>query len=131
VLTGYDRFGTMNNFSVSTFLDLFSDLPFTTTKKTVAVNAHETYRCQSDEVGLCVHVDLPGVKRPDLSVEMNGPVLCIKSARDGKKSTRKYTISSDFDPKTVEARLEDGVLAVKFARMSSAQVAGAVKVEVK
>ena len=73
-----------------------------------------------------LHADLPGVKKDDLSVEVEGDQLTLKATRElhaneeGKNSLseqhrrieymRSFSLGDVVDPAKIEGNLEDGVL---------------------
>lgn len=69
---------------------------------------------------LVFSIDLPGVKREDLSVTVIGNILTIKSKRDNKESRTSWNISKDYNTESVDAMLADGVLTLKISKSSSA-----------
>ena len=64
-------------------------------------------------------IDLPGVKKEDLQVEVSGKVVTIKAERKTKTSTssynRSFTLSEKYDSNTLTADLEDGVLTLSVS----------------
>lgn len=79
-----------------------------------------------------VRMDLPGVAREDLRVQVEGGALTIRGhkpvgARQGLRALRSerrgggfyrvVALPTDADPTRVTARLRDGVLTVRVARL--------------
>jgi HSP20 family protein len=79
-----------------------------------------------------VRMDLPGVAREDLRVQVEGGALTIRghkpsggqqglralrSERRGGGFSRVVALPTDADPNRVAARLRDGVLTVRVARL--------------
>lgn len=65
--------------------------------------------------------DLPGVKREDLVIEITDGVLLVMSTRDGKKSSIEVRPSKDFDVNSAKAKLDLGVLEIKFNKIEKAK----------
>ena len=74
------------------------------------------YRVDSNSDGLQLSVDLPGVKSKDLSVQVTGRDVSITGKARGEDIKHTYRISKDYDPDTVDAVLEDGVLTLTFKK---------------
>lgn len=83
-----------------------------------------------------VSVDLPGIKKEDISIECAGNQLTISAERksesvEGRKNERRerfygsyqrsFTLPTGADPDKVEASLEGGVLIVKIAKGEQAK----------
>ncbi|PRX46606.1 HSP20 family protein [Prauserella shujinwangii] len=82
-----------------------------------------------------VDVELPGVKRDDVSIELTGTELTIHGERKERERqgwfrhrTRRtgqfhysVTLPHDVDADHVDARLEDGVLTVRVPKTESAR----------
>lgn len=69
-------------------------------------------------------IDIPGVKREDLSLQMEGAngkhFLHIKWARDGKSQERFWRLPDDVDTSAIDARLADGVLTLTMPKVKKA-----------
>lgn len=74
---------------------------------------------EGEDGSSCLTVDLPGVKKDDLQVEVSGKVVTIKAERKTKTSTssynRSFTLSDKYDANSLQADLEDGVLTLTVA----------------
>jgi HSP20 family protein len=82
-----------------------------------------------------VNVELPGVKREDITIELVGNELTIsgemkEEARKGvvRKQMRRFgrfdyrlTLPDQLDPEKVDAKLKDGVLTVRVPKAEKAQ----------
>ena len=80
-----------------------------------------------------VEVDLPGVKKDDIHVDLKGNVLTISGERKTKKEVkeedyykmessygkfqRSFTLPENTDAENIEANAEDGVLEVVIPKM--------------
>lgn len=71
-----------------------------------------------------VRAELPGVKKDDVSVELENAVLSIRAERSeetesGKREfslSREITVGDDVDAGKVKARLEDGILSIHLPK---------------
>ncbi|HHO49765.1 MAG TPA: Hsp20/alpha crystallin family protein [Deltaproteobacteria bacterium] len=69
------------------------------------------------DAGLLVLVDLPGVPRAALSLELERSQLTLSGIRaDGTGLRRTLTLSEDLDRSGIEAELKDGVLRLTLPR---------------
>jgi HSP20 family protein len=70
-----------------------------------------SYDVEEKDGKLTYEVDMPGVKRDDLVVNVKDEKVTIK----GKRANREFTYAASirgYDPETVDATLEDGVLTL-------------------
>jgi HSP20 family protein len=95
---------------------------------------------------ILVKADLPGMKREDIEVGVEGDMLVIKGHRAEEKEIkeenyycaerssgefyRAFTLPEGVDAGAIEATYENGVLEVRMPRPAASQ-AKSVKVEVK
>jgi len=86
---------------------------------------------------LVVRADLPGMKREDLEVRVQGETLIVKGRREEEKEieekdyhhserrtgafTRTVALPDGFDPGTIEATYTDGVLEVTIPKPAAAE----------
>ena len=87
----------------------------------------------SDDDGLVLRVEVPGVPPENLKIETRDRTLVIKSEGAGEEGhqrpfTRAFRVPADHDLERTEARHEHGVLTV---RIPKAEAAKPRKVEVK
>lgn len=91
-----------------------------------ALDVHE------DDGRYLVTVELPGVKRDDVSVEIQEGVLSIRGEKRSERDetqeksryversygsfTRAFTLPQNADPDRVEASFQDGVLTISIAK---------------
>jgi HSP20 family protein len=84
-----------------------------------------------------VSADVPGVKKDDLTVEIEGGSLRIRGERKSEREetkdkarhlersygafSRAFTLPADADSEKVEASFEDGVLKVRIAKRPEAK----------
>jgi HSP20 family molecular chaperone IbpA len=77
------------------------------------------YRSENRDNKLIVSVDLPGVKQKDIDIQMTGQNLSISGTLRGEKFKYSYLISREYNPETIDAILEDGVLELSFEKFAS------------
>jgi len=74
---------------------------------------------------LALELDLPGVKAQDVSVEIEGDILRIRGERKGRNGESgkragvfswAYQIPTGYDTESMQASLNDGVLAIEIPR---------------
>jgi HSP20 family protein len=97
-----------------------------------AIDVHE-----SDSKYL-VDVDLPGIKKEDIHVSMENGILTVKGEtkteekeeKDGKlirqerhmgSYMRQFTVGSDVDPDTIDAKFENGVLSLALNKVEASE----------
>ncbi len=100
---------------------------------------------KEDEKAYYIEVDLPGVKKEDIHVEVKDNMLTISGERKFKKEEkeegytrvesffgkfeRKFTLPTDADAEKIEAKVEDGVLHITIPKIESKE--STKKIEVK
>ncbi|BAF70734.1 Hsp20/alpha crystallin family protein [Nitratiruptor sp. SB155-2] len=127
---------------ISTMLDLEKNMVPSTQSETIwmpAVNEKE------DDKAYYVEVDLPGVKKEDINVEVKDNLLVLSGERKFKKEEedkgykrvesffgkfeRRFTLPADADPDKIEAKVEDGVLTIVIPKVE--QKENTKKIEIK
>lgn len=104
------------------FEDLFSD--FFGSKK---LSKHVTpglenrgglrsYSSDSDDRGMTLHIDLPGIDPKGVSVQVGGCQVVVSGENGGKTFTNRYTLSGEFDVQTAFAAWRHGRLDVRILR---------------
>ena len=123
-------------------LEFEKNLPQTSKAETIwmpAVNEKE------DEKAYYLEVDLPGIKKEDINIEVQDNMLIISGERKFKKEEedkgykrvesffgkfeRRFTLPSDADIDKIEAKTEDGVLHIIIPKVE--QKANTKKIAVK
>jgi HSP20 family protein len=89
----------------------------------VLVNAFEGIsqrsQIQSDEQSITLTLDVPGLSKEQLTIGIEGRVLRIASKDDAPRSVKAtYKLGSDVDASQSQAKLENGVLTLKFAKVA-------------
>lgn len=79
------------------------------------------YEMEEDEKSWTLRVDVPGVPRNQLLVQISGNMAEIRSDKEcPRKLDAVYELPAEIDAEKTEARLQDGVLTLKFAKAQSA-----------
>lgn len=72
----------------------------------------------TDEQALELSFDVPGVTREQLSIGIEGNVIRIETLPEAKRQYKAaYELPQDIDAGKSEARLENGVLTLKLAKV--------------
>lgn len=75
---------------------------------------------ESDERSIVLTVDVPGLSKDQLTIGIEGRIVRIASKDDAPRSFKAtYKLGSDVDAAQSEAKLEHGVLTVKFAKVTA------------
>lgn len=77
------------------------------------------YVTSTDDNGLIIDVDLPGIAPRDVTLWATRTVVIVKHPTRGGSGvvTQRYTVSGDYDLSTTEASMADGRLRVRIARV--------------
>ena len=76
-----------------------------------------------------VRLEVPGVRKSDIEIELENAVLSIRAKREdkmeGETSTinlsRSVTVGDDVDPDQVKASLENGMLTIELPKREQAK----------
>ena len=82
-----------------------------------------------DENERVIRLEMPGVRKKDIKLELDNAVLTILAARTDKTGeeestielSRSVTVGDDVDPEKIKARLEDGILTVTLPKREQAK----------
>ena len=72
------------------------------------------YEVEEKENQLLFSMDLPGVKSSDLKIVAEGRNIKISGKQKGKEFKYSYTLHKNYEPQNAKAKIEDGVLTIKF-----------------
>ena len=73
---------------------------------------------EQDDKAWTVTLDLPGVAREDLAINIEGAVARIETKQEAKRQFKAaYELPQDIDVATSEAKLENGVLTLKLGKL--------------
>ena len=93
-------------------------------------NATRSVDVEQDDKAWTITLDLPGVTREELSIEIEGTVVRIETLADAKRQFKAaYELPQDIDTDASGAKLENGVLTLTLAK--KAPVSNSRKIEVK
>jgi HSP20 family protein len=83
------------------------------------------YNMQEGENGYLLSVDLPGVTKDDLNIEVAERVMTLsgerKTAVQGSKFFCRFLIPESADTSKIEASLENGVLEIGLPKLESSK----------
>ena len=93
-------------------------------------NTHPGFNVEQDEKAWTVTLDLPGVAKEELSVNIEGSIVRIETSKDAKRQFKAaYELPQDIDAQASTAKLENGVLSLTLAK--KVPVSNARQIEVK
>ncbi len=74
---------------------------------------------ESDDTSITLSLDVPGLSKEQLTIGIEGRIVRITSKDDAPRSFKAaYKLGSDVDATKSEAKLENGVLTLKFAKVA-------------
>ena len=87
-----------------------------------------TYTPKADyyevENGFMLEVELPGVKKEDLDIQIEKNIITVKATRTRQDSKftyeRSFRLADDIDTEKIKVSLENGVLAFSLAKKQQA-----------
>jgi HSP20 family protein len=79
------------------------------------------YRIEEKDNELHLSIDVPGVKHKDISVQVTGYEIRVSGKLRGEEFKHTYSLSRDYNPDTVTATHEDGVLIITFGKTVTAK----------
>lgn len=87
-------------------------------------------KVEQDEKSWTLSLDLPGVAREDLSIEVEDTVVRIATRAEAKRAFKAaYELPQDIDAEATRATLENGVLTLVLGK--KLPVSNARRIEVK
>jgi HSP20 family protein len=85
---------------------------------------NQTGTFTQDETSFMLSFDMPGIAKDQLAIAIEGAVIRITSKEGAPRSYRAaYELPQDIDPTVSEAKLENGVLTLKLAKLAPADKA--------
>ena len=84
-----------------------------------SVAARTTHSAQVSQDGIftLVTLDVPGLSREQISIEIDGNVVRLENVKDAPRHLKlAYELAQEIDVDASEAKLENGVLTLKLAR---------------
>jgi HSP20 family protein len=89
-----------------------------------------TFDVTQDDNAWTVTLDLPGVAREDLAINIEGSIVRIETRAEAKRPFKAaYELPQDIDAEASGAKLENGVLSLTLAKKKP--VSNARTIEVK
>jgi HSP20 family protein len=75
-------------------------------------------RVDSDDTGVTLSIDVPGLAKDQLTIAIEGDVVRIESKADAPRSFKAaYQLATEIDTATSQAKLENGVLTLKLGKL--------------
>jgi len=85
----------------------------------------EVARTTVTENEVTIKIDIPGVKKEDVDIEIDKDILTVKAVRKDlqkeEKIIKSWTVSAFFDKLNITSKLEDGVLTVILPKTEQAK----------
>ncbi|MEO8856880.1 MAG: Hsp20/alpha crystallin family protein [Burkholderiaceae bacterium] len=83
-----------------------------------AVQTGRNVGVEQDDKSVTLTFDVPGITREQLSIGIEGNVVRLQTKEDAKRQYKAaYELAADIDAATSEAKLENGVLTLKLAKV--------------
>ncbi|MDA7417208.1 Hsp20/alpha crystallin family protein [Xenophilus arseniciresistens] len=83
------------------------------------VGARRSLDVQEDDKGWTLSLDVPGIAREQLNIGIEGAVVRIETLADAARQYKAaYELPQEIDAAASEARLENGVLVLKLAKLA-------------
>jgi HSP20 family protein len=74
--------------------------------------------------GFMLEVELPGVKKEDLDIQVEKNIITVKATRARKESKftyeRSFRLADDIDTENIKVSLENGVLSFALSKKQAA-----------
>lgn len=87
-------------------------------------------KVEQDEQAWTLSLDMPGVAREQLQIDVDGTVVRVKTAKEAARQYQAaYEMPAEIDAEATSARLENGVLTLTLGKKKP--VATARQIEVK
>jgi HSP20 family protein len=92
--------------------------------------AYGGVKVEQDEQAWTVSLDLPGVAREHLAIDVDGAVVRVQTLADAPRQVKAaYELPAEIDAEATSARLENGVLTLTLGKKKP--VVTARQIEVK
>lgn len=86
--------------------------------ETLRTSRNPSTSFSQDETSFTLSFDMPGIAKDQLSIAIEGAVVRITSKENAPRSYRAaYELPQEIDATTSEAKLENGVLTLKLAKL--------------
>lgn len=114
---------------------MFEDMDSMFSPRSQAMVVAPHYEVEETDAGYLLSVELPGIKKDEIEIEVNGNHLLISAERkeeenggNGRKAGRRWSrfqrvfqLPETADANHIEARLENGVLELAIAKAENAK----------
>lgn len=88
------------------------------------------FQVEQDDKAWTVTLDLPGVAREDLAINIEGSIVRIETRAEAKRQFKAaYELPQDIDAAASTAKLENGVLTLTLAKQVPASTARQIEVK--
>lgn len=88
------------------------------------------FQFEQDDKAWTVTLDLPGVAREDLSVDIDGTVVRIQTREQARRAFRAaYELPQEIDTEATSAKLENGVLTLVLGKKQPVSTARQIEVK--
>ena len=92
-------------------------------------NTHRAFDVEQDDKAWTLTLDVPGVAREDLSINIEGPIVRIETKADAKRQVKAaYELPQEIDVDATSAKLENGVLTLVLAKKQPVSTARTIEV---
>ncbi|WPB59069.1 Hsp20/alpha crystallin family protein [Xylophilus sp. GOD-11R] len=79
---------------------------------------------KQDEQFVTFTIDVPGLSREQLAINLDGNVVRVESVQDAPRTIKlAYELAQEIDAEASQAKLENGVLTLKIARKAPVKTA--------
>ena len=86
--------------------------------ETFSNNAARGLNVEQDDKAWTVTLDVPGIAREELTIGIEGNVVRVETKQEAKRQFKAaYELPQDIDVAASEAKLENGVLTLKLAKL--------------
>lgn len=89
-----------------------------------AMGPQASYEVNETNDNYLISFDMPGVKKQDIKIEVQGNQLMISGERHGdstRKFERSFVLPASINTEKIEAQYEDGVLSVALPKAEAAK----------
>ena len=85
---------------------------------------------EQDDKAWTVTLDLPGIAREDLSINIEGAIVRIETKAEAKRQYKAaYELPQEIDVEATTAKLENGVLTLSLAKKQPVSTARQIEVK--
>ncbi len=93
-------------------------------------NASRGFEVEQDDKAWTVSLDVPGIAREELSVNIEGAIVRIETKAEARRQFKAaYELPQDIDPAASGAKLENGVLTLTLAKLVPPSTARQIEVK--